>query len=254
MEEKNFLNNFSEPINNLTNPLATGIGSSLEDIWFLTIGGPIELAANKRKMKYARRLEQFKIELEQQIKLIPAEHRTEPNFQIAAQALDDSKYCLECDELRAMIAKLLSKTMDSAVQNLLHPSFPDIIKQMNAYDAKLIATLKMIGSRVPLVDYISQYTDQERFDILQRNVLALPGLDRDLLRTSISISTLQRWGLLYVTTQQFIADEEAYTPFYDLPFYIQSLKNLSSDRKIKLEKGYCELTSFGLAFATCCVP
>ena len=78
-------------VKNLTDKPTQGIGQTLADVWYLVFGG-ITHAADKRRMKYAHDLKLYEQELSQAILSIPEENLIEPNIQITAQALENSKY------------------------------------------------------------------------------------------------------------------------------------------------------------------
>lgn len=98
-------------VKNLTDKPTQGIGQTFSDVWYLVFGG-ITHAADKRRMKYAHDLELYSQELSQAISSIPEENLIEPNFQTTAQALENSKYCIESEELRKLFVNLISKSMN----------------------------------------------------------------------------------------------------------------------------------------------
>ena len=73
-------------VKNLTDETTKNIGQTFGDLWYLVFGG-ISHAADKRQMKYAADLEQYKKELTNSINEIPKEKKIEPSFQTTAQAL-----------------------------------------------------------------------------------------------------------------------------------------------------------------------
>lgn len=115
-------------VENLTKPITTNIGQTFGDLWFLVFGG-ISQAAENRKLKYANDLENFKEEVESKINEIPEEKRVEPNLQTVAPALENSKYCVESEQLRTMFANLISRSMNKVYSQYIHPSFADILKK-----------------------------------------------------------------------------------------------------------------------------
>ena len=47
-------------------------------------------------------------------------------------ALENAKYCVEEPSLREMFANLISSSLDIEKQDIVHPSFSDILKTMTA--------------------------------------------------------------------------------------------------------------------------
>ena len=119
------------------------IGNTFSDIWYLTLGGAIGQAAQKRKMKYAKELERYKEEIEIEISKIPESDVVEADMQIVGYVLESSKYCADKQELRGLFAKLIASSMDLKKVEFVHPIFTDIISKMTEIDAivfKAIAT------------------------------------------------------------------------------------------------------------------
>lgn len=128
---------------NVTDTPTKNIGNTLADIWFLVFGG-ISHTADKRKMKYAKALEDYQKSLVEKIEHIPHDNLIEPDLQIIAPAFEASKYCIEKSELRNMFVNLIVASIDSQKEGYVHPIFTDIIRRLSAFDAKL---LKMITTQ-----------------------------------------------------------------------------------------------------------
>ena len=114
---------------NITDYPSKNIGQTFGDIWYLVFGS-ISQAADKKRMKYANDLEQYKLELDNAINRIPENDRTAPSIQVTGQALENSKYCISSENLREMFVNLISGAMNKNMEAFVHPSFPEIIKQM----------------------------------------------------------------------------------------------------------------------------
>lgn len=148
-------NSIDNAAQNLTDPATVAAGNTLGDIWFLVFGG-ISQAAEKKRLKYASDLKQFKLELDNKISSIPQDRLTEPDIQTVAPALENAKFCVEKKELRDMFSKLISSSMDSLKADYVHPSFGEIIKQMTPLDAQ---NLKLFEneSALPFCEYRIYY-------------------------------------------------------------------------------------------------
>ena len=96
-------------VSNLTEKPTKVVGTTFGDIWFLVFGGFSQLA-DKRRVKYQVALEEYERECRARIEAVPEEKRIEPDVQIAAAALEASKYCVENEEVRKMFANLIAST------------------------------------------------------------------------------------------------------------------------------------------------
>ncbi len=237
-------------LKNLTDKPTISIGTTFSDLWDLVFGG-ISYLSEKKKIEYAHKLELFRKELEKSIEQIPPEKKSEPSIQITAQALENSKYCVNEDGLRQMFTALISNSMNSDYQKDIHPSFAEIIKQMSPLDAKVIKVFK--GSPIngfPLGRY--QLTKElNGFSILLEHVF-LKYLTTDLAACSLSISSLSRLGLL-TTSYDMSFSQEVYKPFEEHPWF-KMLKEKFPDEQVTLQVGIVLLTPLGRSFTRVCIP
>lgn len=227
---------------------------TFSDVWFLVFGG-ISHIADKRRMKYAHNLECYHQELFSEIKKIPNENLIEPSIQVTAQALENSKYCIETKELRALFVNLISKSMNTAYVSHVHPSFAEIIKQMNADDARILKTIPLTGN-IPIVDYIVVDRTNNSHSLKLANVYLSELSDIDIFRECASISSLIRLGILNIDTNLSITNQTVYKPYTETPFF-KSLADESeyqnSTLKAKLKKYVGNLTPLGQNFVATCV-
>lgn len=132
--------------NNITDKPSKSMGQTFDDIWYLVLGGHIGYRAEKRKMKYAKALEEYRQNIEDEINKIPDKNKMESDIQIVGPALEKSKYCADKIELRKMFAKLIASSMDSRKENIVHPIFTDIISRMTNEDALVFGCIAMKSS------------------------------------------------------------------------------------------------------------
>lgn len=237
---------------NLTHSLSKNIGQTLGDAWLLVFGG-ISHAADKRRAKYAHALKAYNQELSEAVAAIPSEKQVEPSIQITAQALENSKYCIEEPELRRMFTSLISKSMNIDYRKHIHPSFAEIIKQMSVLDAHVIESFKRSACfQFPLCRYIRQ--KGESYTVLLENVFLGYG-HSDLYAVSISISSLVRLGLLKISDTECLVNDtrDCYQPFRE-HLWFQNLQHEFPNDEISLLKQVVLLTPLGQSFVHVCIP
>ncbi len=252
--KKTVLNTLAEPIansaKNITDKPTQNMGTTFADIWYLVFGG-ISQAAEKRKLKYSYALQEFENELKEQISKIPEDKLTEPDIQTSAQALENSKYCIDKEELRKMFVSLISNSMNSDFDKDTHPSFAEIIKQMSTLDAKVIKTFKDSSTNgFPLCQYIVNH--DKGYTLLLENVY-LNYSTSYLPECSLSIASLVRLGLLSASYETHFTDDAYYTPFTE-HFWFKKLKQQFSDQEVSINKGIVQLTPLGRSFTRVCIP
>ncbi|MBO5208514.1 MAG: DUF4393 domain-containing protein [Lachnospiraceae bacterium] len=237
-------------LQNLTDKPTQSIGQTISDIWYIVFGG-ISNYAEKKKIKYAHSLEQFQQELASSVSNIPPEKQLEPSLQTTAQALENSKYCLEEKELRDMFTSLISNSMNVDFSKDVHPSFAEIIKQMSPLDAEIIKIFKNSPTNgFPLCRY--EITENVGYRILLENVF-LRHSQTDLSTVSLSISSLVRLGLLKTTYEDYLLGKDLYSAFTKHPWFNMLQQNFP-DKTVSIQKGIVLLTPLGRSFTRVCIP
>ncbi len=252
--KKTVLNTLAEPIansaKNITDKPTQSMGTTFADIWYLVFGG-ISQAAEKRKLKYSYALQEFENELKEKISKIPEDKLAEPDTQTSAQALENSKYCIDKEELRKMFVSLISNSMNSDFNKDMHPSFAEIIKQMSTLDAKVIKTFKNSSTNgFPLCQYVVNHDNG--FTILLENVY-LNYRTTYLPECSLSIASLVRLGLLNTSYDTSFTNDAYYTPFTE-HFWFKKLQQEFNNQKVSIRKGLVYLTPLGRSFTRVCIP
>ena len=241
-------------VKNLTDEPTKGIGTTLSDAWFLVFGG-ITQAAQKRRMRYSFELEQYNRELQGSVSNIPPEKLIEPDIQITAQALENSKYCIESKELRKLFVNLISNSMNSDCTNIVHPSFAEIIKQMSPLDARILKSLNP-GENFPLVDYVVETVNDHSYETLLSNAFIPSFEEIELVNASASISSLNRLGIVSFVTGSFITNDDLYAPYRKTEFFQKlsaEILRYKPGQKATFHKYLGHFTPLGMNFFEACV-
>lgn len=237
-------------VQNLTDKPTLAVANTFTDIWNLVFGG-ISYQAKKKEIKYAYNLELFRKQLESSIDQISPDKVVEPSIQTTAQALENSKYCIDEEKLRDMFAALISNSMNSDYKKDIHPSFAEILKQMSPLDAEIIRVFKHADpSGLPLCQYLVNDGDIYKL-LLEYAFLGYP--TTDLQVCSLSISSLSRLGLLEPTYETRLTGDDKYTPFEE-HIYIKNFQRQYPNENVHIRKGRVLLTPLGWSFSRVCIP
>lgn len=241
-------------VNNIIGKPTQNIGTTMADIWYLVFGG-ISQAAEKRKLKYSYALKEYENQLKEKILKIPPNKIIEPDLQIVAPALESSKYCILHKELINLFSNLISSSMNKDFCNFVHPSFSEIIKQMTPLDAKNMCIFTQ-KSYYPICNYRVIFKDTS-FEDYYKNIFLSNPCEQNLTLQSISISSLERLGLINIDFNTKVKSNE-YEYFENTNLYKQLqndflANNLPSVVDIKIIKGIVELTPYGELFIKSCV-
>lgn len=241
-------------VKNLTDETTKNVGQTFGDLWYLVFGG-ISHAADKRQMKYAADLEQYRKELSNSINKIPEEKKVEPSLQTTTQALENSKYCVSSSVLRKMFVNLISGNMNSDLEPLSHPSFPEILKQMDEIDAKLLMEFKS-NNQFPIANFLQKTNGETGYKVQFTNAYISNIYKIPLEKCARSLSFLERVGLVKLSYGIYFNDESIYESFKNLDYFKAiefNLKRFYPNKYLDIQKGICEITPLGIDFINLCV-
>ncbi len=247
-------NSIDNAVNNITDKPTQNMGTTLSDIWYLVFSG-ISQAAEKRKLKYSYALQEFEKELKEKISKIPKEKLVESDMQIVAPALEAAKYCILHKELRMLFSQLIASSLDFNFCNYVHPSFSVIIKQMNPLDARNILLFSK-KAYYPICSYRIHFKDGS-FDDYYKNIFLSNKEESNLELQSISISSLERLGLIKIRFDEEVSSYK-YEPFESTYLYQQLQSDIDNKiipkaKYIEIIKATVELTPYGEIFVKSCI-
>ena len=235
---------------NLTQPATKAVGNGVGDIVELVFS-PFRFFKDGVNLFFEHKLKVYKKELEEKEKSIPADKKIEPDFHAVSMALDNSKFCITNDELRKMFVNLIGNTMNTDKKDIAHPAFSEIIKQMTTLDALILETFRNMCEQ-PIIKVIVQL-DEEKFRQISNRIFFPQSQNTKFYaennihpeKLSISISNCERLGLLDITYEHRLADDNLYSD------YDKAIKGMK--KEVSLEKGIVYLTEVGRAFIKACM-
>lgn len=103
--------------------------------------------------------EKYKTFIKQAINKTPSNKVKQPDPLIVCPLLDYVKYTFNESELSELFNNLLSSSINKDRENIIHPSFVHIIKQLSGLDAQILKGLHGYGEKYILYDNISIYNE-----------------------------------------------------------------------------------------------
>lgn len=243
-------------VKNLTDKPTASIGQTISDLWQLVLGGRVSYAVEKQKIKYAHCLEEYRTLVEKGVSAVPVDKLIEPPLQIAAQALEDSQYCIESEELRKLFANLITRSMHADYSERIHPSFSKIAQQLSPLDAQMLCILRNShdGRGIAVVNYIAKNDKQPGYGILRENIPAdMPPhcTPDDAARSLVSLTRL---GLVDIPADAHFTDADRYSVFEQTPLYQDcSNRAVFFGHKMEMQKRMAKLTVLGKDFVSVCL-
>lgn len=187
--------------------------------------------------------------IKDKVKQIPEEKLVEPEPYVAIPAIQQLCYCQNSDELRDMYANLLTSSMNADKKWQVHPSFVDIIKQLNPDEAKFLKALIPNAIQIyPLIDVdfsfgqgnvgghpiITNFTDYS-LDALEypQNICSY-------------IDNLVRLNIIEIPFGQRVNDPEKYKSLENHPMIKNPVKGDKVKINYKFRHKMFKLTNFGV--------
>ena len=195
--------------------------------------------------------------LREKLKKIPEEKLCEPEPYVAIPAIQQLGYCENSDTLRELYANLLASSMSIDTKWTVHPSFVDIIKQLNPDEAKLLKALpSCIVASHPLINV---YLKNKQGEQTQGNISLVSNFTTvglDVIENQVNICSyidnLERLKLIEIPALSSLSDKTIYNPLRE-HFILKNIISRSNvtnvfDFDIEYINKFFHLTNYGTNF------
>jgi len=164
-------------------------------------------------------------------------------------------FVLDVDELRNMYVNLLGAAMHAHYEDVVHPGFGEIIKQLTPNEAAFLQYFYP-KDQCPLIELRLQEVGTYGF-YNSMMFCAVEGGDTfgNMYERVVGLRNMERLGLLYLTTAEWSLGEDCYEVVKNAPEYIEYIQQHEKEGKVTVgeNKGLVKLTEFGKHFITICV-
>lgn len=236
----------------LAQPSVKALGQALATVFELCPNSllSLKLWTEKRKLNFAKRLNEYKDKLEQ----IPEEKRCEVDTQIGTPIVEKLTYTTN-DEIADLFTTLLANASNIDTVNCAHPAFIDIISRISPDEAAIIKYF----SKKSFLCYcnINLHSKTKGYNTLHSHVTILtnqvqllyPQNERAYLFNLISL------GIVSDESPTYKIDQTE----YDEIKRIYNVQKLEADlvpthfKRIESEHSYYEITPFGKLFIAACI-
>lgn len=161
-----------------------------------------------------------------------------------ANATESLVYAQEEPDLREMYENLIANTVDKTKENITHPAYVEVLKQLSATDARYLKEIFSLYniSNIPICNIKLIMNDEGHYKIFLRNLLPSP-------LPNIEINTIENWErlkLVEISFEEYWTDDILYSYGERI---IKELKDKAPEFKLELVKGQFVITEFGKNFA-----
>lgn len=211
--------------------LFSGPIRTVEDWWFVTYGHKMNEKAELIRAKQSADAELLKNEILENASKIDPENLREPELKILGPALEASGYYIEDEPPRIMFAKLIASSMDKSKDNVRHPSYVEIIKQMTTLDAENLLAIHLNGNIAPTCKIYAFQKHGETTITKFSNLFLQNPKEKDQRMLGASISNLERLGLISITYQEHIVPSDIYQVFANTQEHTEVQRFIDSKNK-----------------------
>ncbi|MGJ8730953.1 DUF4393 domain-containing protein [Listeria aquatica] len=197
---------------------------TLQNWWYLTFGHALSDKAAFLKAKNEIDIEAYKKNILDEVTNVPPDFIQEPQMNILGPSLEASRYYISEEEMRQLFAKLIASAMDQRKNNVIHPAFVEIIKQMTALDAQNLSCFQPVASHT-IAKIIIKISNQHYFTYASNLFLANTE-QPDPIRNASSITNLSRLGLVTLTYSEKDVSKENYELYKKTEPYYEALKEI----------------------------
>ncbi|MGQ7944447.1 DUF4393 domain-containing protein [Flavobacterium sp. WC2509] len=189
---------------------------------------------------------------------IPEDKRKSPEPEIAVPLLQALTYTAHNETLREMYINLLANSMNADKENIVHPSFVELIKQMNSLDAKVFDELsktnhyqKILNPKIMLKGQGKFFSNATPEWYVGWTIEGFSEFD-----VSASFVRLSKFGLIELMFDR-TAGKDGYAEIRNTQFLLAILtKYQLADTNSELEIGGTEsivyVNEYGLQFKNAC--
>jgi hypothetical protein len=189
---------------------------------------------------------------------IPEERKKSPDPEIAVPLLQALTYTAQNKSLREMYINLLANSMDRDKEKVVHPSFVEIIKQMNTLDAKVFEKLSQNLYYQKIINPTIAVKNENKFlvNALPDWYLGWTIKGYTEFDVSASLVRISKFGLIELM-RDITAGTEGYVELKNTQYLIETLnlckiKNPNLELEIKVSDSVVYVNEYGKQFKSAC--
>lgn len=193
-------------------------------------------------------VKEFEQELQRKLESKNAENIVDADPSIFIPSAQAISYNWEKEDIKQLYLNLMASDMDITKKENVHPSFSEVIKQMDSNDVKIFTK---IYSKIVIPLYVLQKNEGKGttpiLDYLLTSDFYVNISENKVIK---SLNNLERLKLIEIDDDQYYIDEKIYNP-------IESGKEIMKYKakfldKLDITKGMIKKTEFGKDFFDVC--
>jgi len=198
--------------------------------------------------------------LEKRLEKVATEKQKTPDPEIAVPLMQALTYTAQNDTLREMYLNLLANSMNSDYDKAVHPSYVDLIKQMNRLDALVFQKLTRYSEKyIPVIRPRIILREQNKFMIAAMPEYFLGWIVEmfDIFDISTCLVRLSRLGLIEIDLLSSVLSDEydklESSELLNSIFNAYTKVHANTEYELEAKKGVLSVNEFGKRFAEACL-
>lgn len=194
-------------------------------------------------------VEEFKIELQEKLETRRNENIVDANPRIFIPAAQAISYSWDEKEIKELYINLMVSDMDCDTKKMVHPSFTEVIKQMDTIDVKVFTLLyKSVILPVYRLDKKSELGGLSSIlDYLLTDNYYLLASENIIIR---SLNNLERLKMIDISFEESYTDDKNYSKLKDGEMIAKYREKYGES--LEITKGVIKKTEFGKDFYNVC--
>lgn len=197
--------------------------------------------------------DRFGPDLAEKVASVPPDQITEPKASIAGPALQGLAFAHEEHDLKEMYLSLLASSMDKRAAATAHPAFVEMIRQLEAKEARLLRGILNVASGIAVAEIRRLKEGESGWVTLQRHLANLQrdGQPHEDPQFPAMVDNWIRLGLVHISYDKFLTDDALYSWVEARPEFARHREAQAAlGFKVTFQKGVLWRTALGGQFAT----
>ena len=234
--------------------IEVGLEQITSAIKFLTL--PFALAGHSAEIIE----EKYKIFLKNAFEKVPEEKIITPDPSISIPTVQNVIQVFDKNDIRELYVNLLASASNRDKKDIVHPSFPIIISQLDSLDVLILDKFRHQYKLPFLESTVAEYIDGLEYMPTFEPFTLIEGYEEDYREVAASLTTLSRLGLIRkAPLLKEPPDDKEYEAIFSSELYDclrareEKLSDYNRVSDTPIQKGYFEITSLGKKFINTCI-
>lgn len=193
-------------------------------------------------------VKEFEQELQKKLESKNSENIVDADPAIFIPSVQAISYNWEKEDIRRLYLNLMTSDMDITTKDNVHPSFSEVIKQMDQNDVRIFT--KIYNKIVQPLYILKKKEDKGTTPVLEYLLTDDFYVNISEIKVIKSLNNLERLKLIKILDDQYFVDEKIYSSIENGKG-IKKYKSEFSD-KLCIDKGMIKKTEFGRDFFDVC--